>query len=142
VTSRAAGWIALVVLGLTACTSAVNQCGGCPGSYLDPTGLIRPGDAVASIRVCLDGECTTRADPAGQVGDRYYAVTGTYPPNPARVDRIEATTFDAAGAVIRTVVGRSLDLPKVNEPPRNSCACSGWIFRYDAAAKRFTVATQ
>jgi len=142
--SRTAPWIAFAVLTLTACTSTVvDQCGGCPGSYLDPNGLIRPGDAVASVRVCLDGECRTETYPTyGRVPGQYAAVTGTYPPNPAHVGRIEATTFDAAGAVIRTVVGRSLELPKVKEPPRNSCACSGFVFRYDATAQRFVVKTQ
>jgi len=130
------------VVALAGCTSTVVQCGACPGSYLDPNGLIRPGDAVASVRVCLDDRCTTQTYPTyGQTSGRYAAVTGTYPPDPARVDRLQVTTLDAVDAVIRTVVARSLDLPEVKTPD-GPCACSGFVFRYDAAAHRFAVTTQ
>lgn len=130
------------MLALTACTSTVVQCGGCPGSYLDPNGLIRSGDAVASVRVCLDGRCTTQTYPRqGQPQGQYAAVTGTYPPNAARVDSLQVTIFDAEGAAIRTVAARSLDLPAVKASD-GPCACSGFIFKYDAAAHRFAVTTQ
>jgi len=130
------------VLALTACTSTAVQCGACPGSYLDPNELIRPGDAVASVRVCLDDRCTTQTYPRqGPPDGQYAAVTGTYPPNAARVDSLQVTIFDARGEVIRTVVGHSLDLPAV--PAANgSCTCSGFIFKYDPDAHRFAVTTQ
>ena len=131
------------MLALTACTSTVVQCGACPGSYLDPNGLIRPGDAVASVRVCLDDRCTTQTYRAqGEPPGQYAAVTGTYPPNAARVDRLQVTIFDDEGAAIRTVVGHSLELPVVKAASRDSCTCSGLIFKYDAAAHRFAVTTQ
>ena len=141
--TRAALWIAPALVALAACTSAVNQCGACPGSYLDPNGLIRPGDAVASIRVCIDGKCGTQTYPRyGRTYGQYAAITGTYPPNPAHIESLQVTTFDAKHKVVRTVFGTSLDLPAVKPPPKNSCACSGLIFTYDAAAHRFAVTTQ
>jgi hypothetical protein len=142
-TTTAPGWIALSLVALVACTSAVKQCGGCPGSYVDPNGLIRPGDTVASVRVCIDGRCRTASYAAyeGQYG-RYGVVGGTYPPNPAHIDTLQVTTFDPDGKVVRTVEERSFDLPVVKKPPKNSCPCYGLRITYDAAAGRFVVATQ
>lgn len=141
--TRAVRWIAPALVALVACTSAVNQCGACPGSYVDPNGVIRPGDAVASVRVCIDGRCGTQTYPTyDRTFGQYAAVTGIDPPNPAHIDRMQVTTFDAKGKVVHTVYGRSIDLPAVKMPPRNSCACFGMIFTYDAAADRFVVTTQ
>jgi hypothetical protein len=93
--------------------------------------------------VCIDGRCRTETYPAHDRNyGEYAAVTGTYPPNPARIDKMRVTTFDADHKVVRTVYGRSLALPAVKEPPKNSCACVGLRFTYDGAAHRFVVTTQ
>jgi hypothetical protein len=142
--ARAGRWIAPALVALAGCrSSAVIQCGGCPGSYLDPNGLIRPGDAVVSVRVCIDGRCTTETYPTyGRIHGHYAVVTGAYPPNPAHINRMQVTTFDAKNNVVRKVFARSLDLPPVKPPPKNSCACPGLIFTYEATAHRFAVTTQ
>jgi hypothetical protein len=128
---------------LVACTSTGTvNCGGCPGDYLDPNGVIRAGDAVASVRVCIDGTCRTQRYTYDDPPERYPLVTGTDPPNRARIDELAVTTFDVDQKPIRTVYGRSLALPVVKAPPKDSCACTGLRITYDDAAGRFVVTTQ
>ena len=135
--------LACTALALAACNSTTPNCGACPGDYFDPNGVIASGDAVARVRVCIDGTCRTQTYSADdRASGRYGAVIGTYPPDRRRIATIEATTFDAAGKVVRVVTGRSIDLPAVKDSGRNSCACDGLKIAYDRVAERFVVTTQ
>jgi hypothetical protein len=60
----------------------------------------------------------------------------------AHIDALQVMAFDADGKVVRTVAERSLDLPVVKKPPKNSCVRYGLRITYDGAAGRFVVATQ
>jgi hypothetical protein len=131
------------VLALVACRSAAIQCGGCPGDYVDPNGLIGPHDQVASIRVCIDSVCRTmQYQEFDRRHSQYAYVIGTHPPNLDRIDSIEITTFDAQNKVVRVETGTSIDLPTVKRTGRNSCACSGLKIAYDNTGGRFVVTTQ
>jgi hypothetical protein len=95
------------------------------------------------VQVCIDGTCQTQTytHDEREYGE-YAVVTGLHPPNPDRIDTMRVTTFGANDKVVRSVYGRSLDLPAVKEPPSNSCACSGLMITYDDVSHRFTVTTQ
>jgi hypothetical protein len=133
------------VLTVVACSSSAGtmQCGGCPGDYLDPNGLIGPDGQVASIRVCIDSACvTTRYDEAERSQGWHYNITGVHPPNRHHIERIEVTTFDAQDKVVRVETATSIDLPTVKKTDIHSCACTGLKFGYDNTGGRFVVTTQ
>jgi hypothetical protein len=136
---------AFCVLAVVACHSAatVIQCGACPGDYVDPNGLIGPQDQVASIRVCIDSVCRTmQYHDVDRRHGGYANIIGSSPPNRARIESIEITTFDAQHRVVRVETGSSIDLPTVKRTGKNSCACSGFKIAYDNTGGRFVVTTQ
>jgi len=115
---------------LAGCASSVTvNCGGCPGDALVTTGLVRPGDAVTAIRVCVDVRCETEPYQRGSLV-LLHLPTG-------QLHQLEVTTLDR-GQVVRTLRATDLDVPA----PRSGggpCACHSRNVSYDPAHARLEI---
>jgi hypothetical protein len=120
----------MAALMLTACGSERANCSPCPGDALVSDGLVRGGENVTDLRVCLDGMCETQRYVQG------FLVL-IRPPDSHRIRTIVVTTLDH-GTAVRTFTGGEIDLPKPKKG-HGPCGCHARDLRYDVAAERFVV---